>query len=44
MNIETITLAFLITSLIIGITILAIYSSFGPESKNLIDPFEEDND
>jgi hypothetical protein len=43
MNLDTIFLAFGIISLIIGITLLAIYSSFGPGSKNLIDPFEEDN-
>lgn len=43
MNLDTIFLAFGIISLIIGITLLAIYSSFGPGSTNLIDPFEEDN-
>jgi hypothetical protein len=26
------------------VTLLTIYSSFGPGSKNLIDPFEEDDD
>jgi hypothetical protein len=44
MNIETITIAAGITSLIVGITLFAIYSSFGPNAKNLIDPFEEDED
>jgi len=44
MNDNTIILVFSISSLVIGITLLAIYSSFGPSSKNLIDPFEEDND
>ncbi len=44
MNIETIILTFFITSLIFVITIFAIYSSFGPNSSKLIDPFEEDND
>ena len=44
MNIETAFLSFGISSLVIGITILAIYSSFGPGSENLIDPFEEDAD
>ena len=44
MNIETAFLSFGISSLVIGITILAIYSSFGPGSENLIDPFEEDDD
>jgi len=44
MNLETALLSFGISSLVIGITILTIYSSFGPGSKDLIDPFEEDND
>jgi hypothetical protein len=44
MNIDTVFLAFLITSLTIGFTILTIYSSFGPGSDNLLDPFEEDAD
>jgi hypothetical protein len=44
MNFDTVFLAFLIASLSIGVTILTIYSSFGPGSENLIDPFEEDAD
>jgi hypothetical protein len=44
MNLDTIFLAFLIASLAIGITLVTIYSSFGPGSENLIDPFEEDAD
>jgi len=44
MNFETALLAFGIASLTIGITLLAVYSSFGPGSENLIDPFEEDDD
>jgi len=44
MNFDTIFLSFGITSLVIGITIFTIYSSFGPGSEDLIDPFEEDND
>lgn len=42
MNLDAILIALEITSLVIGITLLAIYSSFGPGAKNLIDPFEED--
>ena len=44
MNLDTAFLSFGISSLVIGITILTIYSSFGPGSKDLIDPFEEDDD
>jgi hypothetical protein len=44
MNFDTTFLSFLIASLAIGITFLTIYSSFGPGSENLIDPFEEDAD
>lgn len=44
MNIETTFLAFGIASLTIGLTLLTIYSSFGPGSDALIDPFEEDDD
>ena len=44
MNFDTILLAFAITSLAIGVTLLTIYSSFGPQAENLIDPFEEDAD
>jgi hypothetical protein len=44
MNLDTTFLAFLIASLTIGVTLLTIYSSFGPGSQNLIDPFEEDAD
>jgi hypothetical protein len=43
MNFDTALLAFAITSLVLGVTILTIYSSFGPGSENLIDPFEEDD-
>jgi len=44
MNFDTALLAFAITSLAIGVTLLTIYSSFGPGSDTLIDPFEEDAD
>jgi len=44
MNLDTAFLAFVIASLSIGVTVLTIYSSFGPGSENLIDPFEEDAD
>jgi PsbN protein len=44
MNFDTALLAFGIASLTIGITLLTIYSSFGPGSESLIDPFEEDDD
>lgn len=44
MNFETIFLAFIIASLTLGIAFLAIYTSFGPNSEKLIDPFEEDED
>ena len=44
MNFDTALLAFGITSLTFGITLLTVYSSFGPGSENLIDPFEEDDD
>ena len=44
MNFETALLAFGIASLTIGITLLAVYSSFGPGSENLLDPFDEDED
>jgi hypothetical protein len=43
MNFDTALIAFG-ASLTIGVTLLTIYSSFGPGSKNLIDPFEEDDD
>jgi hypothetical protein len=43
MNLDTALLSFGITSLVIGITVFTIYSSFGPGSDNLIDPFEEDD-
>jgi PsbN protein len=33
-----------ISSLLIGITGYSVYSSFGPESKLLTDPFEEHED
>jgi len=44
MNLDTVVISFGISSLVIGITILTLYSSFGPGSENLIDPFEEDDD
>lgn len=44
MNFDTLLIAFGITSLAIGLTLLTIYSSFGPGSEKLIDPFEEDDD
>jgi hypothetical protein len=44
MNFETTFLAFGITSLVLGITLVTLYSSFGPGAKNLLDPFEEDDD
>jgi hypothetical protein len=44
MNLDTLFFSVGITSLVLGLTILIIYSSFGPGSKNLIDPFEEDED
>jgi len=44
MNADTILLTFVIVSLAIGITVLTIYSAFGPGSESLIDPFEEDAD
>ena len=44
MNIDTALIAFGIASLTIGVTLLTIYSSFGPGAENLIDPFEEDDD
>ncbi len=44
MNSDTMLLAFIISSLVLSITILALYTSFGPSSKDLIDPFEEDKD
>lgn len=43
MTFETAIVTFAITSLALGVTLLTIYSSFGPNSKNLIDPFEEDD-
>lgn len=43
MNFDTTLLSFGIASLVIGVTILTLYSSFGPGSENLIDPFEEDD-
>lgn len=43
-NLETILLTFGIASLAIGLTLLTIYSAFGPGADALIDPFEEDDD
>jgi len=44
MNLDTAFLTFGIASLAIGVTLLTIYSSFGPGSDALIDPFEEDDE
>ncbi len=44
MNLDTAFLTFFVASLTIGLTLLTIYSSFGPGSEKLIDPFEEDAD
>lgn len=44
MSFDTVFIAIGIASLAIGVTLLTIYSSFGPGSENLIDPFEEDDD
>nr|ASQ40434.1 photosystem II protein N [Cyanoptyche gloeocystis] len=33
-----------IASVLIAFTVLAVYKSFGPPSKNLRDPFEEHED
>jgi hypothetical protein len=41
---ETIIVIFSIISLIIVLTILILYSCFGPKAKTLLDPFEEDDD
>ncbi len=43
-NDDTMILSFTICSLVLSITFLALYASFGPKSKDLIDPFEEDKD
>jgi Photosystem II reaction centre N protein (psbN) len=43
MSSETVVLSFGITSLVIALTILTLYSCFGPGAKNLLDPFEEDD-
>ena len=44
MHLDTLFLTFGVTSFILGLTFLTLYSAFGPESKNLLDPFEEDED
>lgn len=44
MNTDTFLLTVGITSFTIVLTLVTIYSSFGPNSENLLDPFEEDND
>jgi hypothetical protein len=44
MNSDTLFLTFGIASLTICITLLTVYSSFGPDSDKLIDPFEEDDE
>jgi len=42
---ETATLLIIfVSSLLLGVTSYSIYSSFGPASKNLRDPFEEHED
>jgi PsbN protein len=33
-----------VSSLLLGITTYAVYTAFGPASKNLRDPFEEHED
>jgi PsbN protein len=43
MEIATI-LSIFISSLLVGITGYSIYTSFGPTSKSLRDPFEEHED
>jgi hypothetical protein len=42
MNGDTLTLFFVVISLSVGITLLALYSSFGPGAEQLMDPFEEE--
>ena len=37
-------LSIFMASLLLGITAYAIYTAFGPASKNLRDPFEEHED
>lgn len=44
MNLDTTIITLGIISLSICVTLLTIYSSFGPGSENFLDPFEEDND
>ncbi len=44
MNTDTLVITLGIASFTLMLTILIIYSSFGPGSDNLLDPFEEDND
>jgi len=43
MQISLIIVIFL-SSLLISVTIYSVYSAFGPDSKYLIDPFEEHED
>jgi PsbN protein len=43
MQISLIIVIFL-SSLLIAVTIYSVYSAFGPDSKYLIDPFEEHED
>jgi len=33
-----------VSSLLLGITTYSLYTAFGPDSKNLRDPFEEHED
>lgn len=42
MNLDTIILSAILISLLIGITLLAINSSFGKNAQKFLDPFEED--
>jgi len=43
METSTILVIFL-SSVFLGITGYSVYTSFGPPSKNLVDPFEEHED
>nr|YP_009051043.1 photosystem II protein N [Galdieria sulphuraria]ADD54634.1 photosystem II N protein [Galdieria sulphuraria]AIG92488.1 photosystem II protein N [Galdieria sulphuraria] len=38
------TFSIFICSLLVGITLYSVYVSFGPQSKELKDPFEEHED
>lgn len=44
-NMETATIIVIfVSSLLVGITAYSIFTAFGPNSKNLRDPFEEHED